>query len=169
MVPQRSVLVMNVFSAFINSLDKGPEHTIDLCSRQHEFTGVQGYKPKQPWKMEKQLGKAKHKKLIKTNCKILPLGKNNQLCKPRMRNLFSYSSEKDLGTTHSALVKNILHWKRERTHQAECWDVSGMQNMWSALSTMAGTDRTSALLMYTRILIARVSKQVQKNWLELEK
>lgn len=59
-----------------------------------EFTGVQGHKQKQPWQTEKQLGKAKHKKLIKTNFKILPLGKNNQLCKQRMKNLFSNSSEK---------------------------------------------------------------------------
>lgn len=65
--------------------------------------------------MEKQLGKAKHKKLIKTNCKILPVGKNNQLCKQRMRNLFSNSSEKYLGTTHSALVNNILLLKRKTT------------------------------------------------------
>lgn len=113
-----------------------------------EFTGVQGYKPKQPWQMEKQLGKAKHKKLIKTNCKILPLGKNNQLCKQRMRNLFSNSSEKYLGATHSALVNNILLLKKEKNTRLYV-----ELSLICELSTMAGTDRTPALLMCSRIQI----------------
>lgn len=87
-------------------------HSTTMCSS--EFTGVQGYKPKQPWQMKKQLGKEKGKKLIETSCKILPLGKNNQLCKQRMRNLFSNISKKDLGTTHSALVNSTLLLKKEK-------------------------------------------------------
>lgn len=88
-------------------------HGTRMCSS--EFTGVQCYKLKQPWQMEKQLGKAKYKKSIKTNCKILPLGKNNQLWKQRMRNLFSNTSEKYLGTAHSAVVNNILLKKEKNT------------------------------------------------------
>lgn len=69
--------------------------------------------------MEKQLEKAKHKKLIKTNCKILSFSKN-QLCKQRMRNFqFSNNSEKYLGITHSALVNNILLLKKEK-HTPGC-------------------------------------------------